>query len=179
MQRVAIIGNGGSGKTWLARALGCALQLPVTHLDTLFYDDGWRSLATDEFAAVQRELVAMESWVIDGNYASTLPIRLAAADTVVQLDLPATACLSGIVARRLRTGGGQHPTTGVYDRVTVGFVRYVWGYRAHMRPRVDALVAEHARHAVVVRLTSRRSVRTWLATVRGRPAALRSTDRSG
>lgn len=39
MKRIAIIGCGGSGKSYLARQLGAALELPVTHLDALYYDE--------------------------------------------------------------------------------------------------------------------------------------------
>ena len=94
--------------------------------------------------ALQRDLVAAPRWIIDGNYASTLPIRLQAADTVIFLDLPGWACLWGILQRRLRHGGGQHQAIGVYDRITWNFARYILGYRKTMAPRVRALIAEHA-----------------------------------
>lgn len=32
MTRVAVVGNGGSGKTWLALRLAAALQVPAIHL---------------------------------------------------------------------------------------------------------------------------------------------------
>lgn len=166
MQRIAIVGCGGSGKTRLARHLGAALGVPVIHLDALYYDDGWRPAAPARFAADQRAAVAAPAWVIDGNYASTLPIRLAAADTVVLLDLPAATCLWGIAQRRSRHRGGQRPQEGVFDRVTIDFVRYVVGYRRRMRPRVLGAVAEHAPHAVLVVLRSRRAVDRWAEQVR-------------
>jgi len=85
--------------------------------------------------------------VIDGNYASTLPIRLRRATHVIFLDLPALTCLWGIAQRRWRYRGGQHDGTGVYDR----------GHRRDMAPRVRALPDEHAGHAQVHIVTSRRA----------------------
>lgn len=107
--------------------------------------------------------------MIDGNYASSLPLRLAAADTVVFLDLPATTGLWGVAQRRLCQGGGQDRDAGVYDRITVDFARYVWNYRRSMRPRVRRLIAGHAGHAEVVVLTSRRAARRWLRQTNSRP----------
>ncbi|MEU8308964.1 hypothetical protein AB0C84_35920 [Actinomadura sp. NPDC048955] len=81
MQRVAIIGCGGSGKTTVGRRLAAAIGTQITHLDAVFYDDAWTKVPAEKFAALQEELVAADTWVIDGNYASTLPIRLRRATT--------------------------------------------------------------------------------------------------
>ncbi|KWX00758.1 Topology modulation protein [Carbonactinospora thermoautotrophica] len=164
MRRIAVIGCGGSGKTRLARRLGALLDVPVIHLDAVYYDSAWNALPQEKFAALQEELVAAPAWVIDGNYASTLPIRLKAADTVVFLDLPWWTCLWGIAQRQWRHDAGQHDQ-GVYNRITWGFVRYVLGYRRRMRPRVERLLAEHARGADVVVLRGRRAVRRFLTQV--------------
>lgn len=164
MRKIVICGCGGSGKTVLARELGRRLNLPVTHLDALYYDEHWNPLDQDTFAAEQRKLVAQPEWVIDGNNASTMPIRLAEADTVIFLDLPAVTCLWGIVQRRLRYRGGQHDADGVYDRISWGFVKYIVGYRRKMRPRVRNLLDEHATGTVTT-LTSRRAVRRYLRSL--------------
>jgi adenylate kinase family enzyme len=156
MEKVVVIGCGGSGKTYLATQVAAILDIPLTHLDGIYYDADWRELGQQEFAERQRDLVGEPRWLIEGNYASTLPIRLAAADTVIFLDLPALTCLLGILQRRWRYRGGQHANDGVFDRITTSFVRYIWGYRRTMRPQVKHLIAEHAGHARTVTLTSRR-----------------------
>jgi adenylate kinase family enzyme len=162
VDRIAIIGCGGSGKSHLSRQLAAALDLTPVHLDILDYDRDWKPLDKDQFAAMQRELVTTPRWVIDGNYASSLPIRLQAADTVIFLDLPARTCLWGIAQRRVRHGGGQHDAIGVYDRITWQFIRYILSYRRTMAPRVRALITEHTDDVEVIVLRSRRAARRYL-----------------
>ena len=163
MQRIAIVGCGGSGKSMLARQIAASLDLPLTHLDAIYYDQNWNPLPQEEFVTRQEKLVVEPQWIIEGNYASTLPIRLTAADTVIFLDLPAITCLWGILQRRWRYRGGQHHAVGVYDRITWNFVRYIWRYRHDMAPRVRALIAQHAIGARVISLTSRRQARRLIA----------------
>jgi len=166
MDKITIIGCGGSGKTHLANQLAALLNLPLTHLDGVYYDADWNPLPQEEFAALQRKLVAAPRWLLEGNYAGTLPIRLAATDTVIFLDLHAITCLTGILQRRWRYRGGQHAKDGVYDRITWNFVRYIWGYRTTMRPKVRRLLDEHGGNARLIALTSRRQAARFIAQLR-------------
>lgn len=42
MERIAIVGCGGSGKSRLARVLGARLGITPVHLDALYYDKDWK-----------------------------------------------------------------------------------------------------------------------------------------
>ncbi len=166
VDRIAIIGCGGSGKSTVARQLARSLDAPLTHLDALYYDERWMPLPQGEFVAQQEKLVTGDRWIIEGNYAGTLPIRLAAADTVIFLDLPAVTCLWGIVERRWRYRGGQHRADGVYDRITWNFVRYILGYRRTMRPRIRHLLQEHGVQVRLITLTSRRHANRFIDRIK-------------
>jgi adenylate kinase family enzyme len=64
VQRIAIVGNGGSGKTWLANRLGRLLGLPVTHLDDLRYAADGTTVAEDSFTDQQQTITAGDRWII-------------------------------------------------------------------------------------------------------------------
>ncbi len=154
MQRIAVIGCGGSGKTTLSRRLGELLELPVIHIDGHYWRevDGLRVESTPrQWRECHRELVAGDRWVIDGMKLGVLQERLAAADTAIFLDLPTVACLWGIVRRRLRFRGQSRPELGVYDRVTWPFIRWVWSFRRRQRPRILELLAACDIDVIVVR----------------------------
>lgn len=166
MRTVLVLGAGGAGKTVLARELSARTGIPVVHLDALYYDQAWQPRPMEDFAAAQRRILERGAVILDGNYLSTLVVRLPGSDTVIFLDVPAWRCLLGIARRRWRYRGGQH-ADGTFDRISVSFLRYAAGYRRRARPRVLALIAEHAPDADVVRLTSRRQIRRFLAGVPG------------
>jgi len=42
MERVLIIGGNGCGKTTLAQKLASKLELPLIHLDVLYWRDNWK-----------------------------------------------------------------------------------------------------------------------------------------
>jgi len=71
MNRIAVIGCSGSGKSTLSRQLGERLNIPVIHLDRVFWQPGWVEPPRDEFAASVCSAVAGERWILDGNFGNT------------------------------------------------------------------------------------------------------------
>jgi adenylate kinase family enzyme len=67
MDRVFIMGNGGSGKTWLAQQLAQRLRYPVFHLDVFHWlpnVDGERP--RDERNRLVAEAAGCNSWIMEG-----------------------------------------------------------------------------------------------------------------
>lgn len=158
MRRVVILGRGGSGKSVLARRLGQAAGLPVTELDTLFWQEGLTTPDPARWAQSQRTLIRADAWILDGDlgpYDYALADRLQAADTVIVLDFGLLRC----TWRTLRRG-----------RERGDYWRWMRGYRRHSLPAVMQAVMTHAPHATVRQLRNPRQVRQFLAAT-GRPPA--------
>src|SRR6185503_1778037 len=102
VQRVAVIGSGGAGKSVFSRELAERSGLPVIHLDREFWRPNWEPTPENEWADRVRSLAEAERWVMDGNYSHTMEIRFARADTVVFLDLPRLLCIWSVVWRWAR-----------------------------------------------------------------------------
>jgi adenylate kinase family enzyme len=160
VKRVLVTGPVGAGKSRLAEQLGTLLEIPVLHLDALFWKPGWVATPPDEWEAVQRRELAGDSWVVDAQYDDMLPDWLGAAEAVVFVDVSAARCLWRVTRRRLNRQAsvgipaGTEP--GAFHRALLKFLRNQWRYRTSVR---RALLAElerqgDGRHVFVLRRSS-------------------------
>ncbi|MBQ8621436.1 MAG: DNA topology modulation protein [Oscillospiraceae bacterium] len=163
MKRVVIIGCGGAGKSTLARQLGEKLNIPVVHLDKLFWKPGWAEMPKEEFDALLRQEMAKETWIMDGNFNRTLPGRISLCDTVIYLDFSRFACLLGVLKRVLTTYGTVRADMGegCPERVDLEFLKWVWNYNKNKREKTYKLLNEST-HARVIILKNRRQVNHFL-----------------
>jgi adenylate kinase family enzyme len=164
MERIMIIGCGGSGKSTLARQLGEKLNLPVIHLDKLFWTPGWVSISKEEFNRVHEEAISKEKWIMDGNFDRTIPVRLRRCDTVIYLDFSRLACLMGVLKRVLTTFGTVRPDMGegCPERIDLEFLKWVWNFNKNKRERNYRLLKE-AEGVRVIILKNRRAVKKFLS----------------
>ncbi len=86
MKRVSIIGSGGAGKSTLARRLGKATGIEVVQLDKLHWKAGWIEPSKDEWLKIVSNIIAKDSWIVDGNFGGTMETRIKRCDTIVFLD---------------------------------------------------------------------------------------------
>ena len=99
MKKAIVIGCPGSGKTTFAEKLKDKIGLPMFHLDAIWHKPDRTHISREAFDACLGEILALDAWIIDGNYSRTLARRMSACDTVFLFDLPAEVCLDGAISR--------------------------------------------------------------------------------
>ena len=99
MKKIIVIGCPGAGKTTFSENLRDKTGLELFYLDAIWHKADKTHIPREEFDARLSEILALDAWIIDGNYSRTIERRIAACDTVVLFDLPVEVCLSGVMAR--------------------------------------------------------------------------------
>jgi adenylate kinase family enzyme len=137
-RRIAIIGCAGTGKTTLSKELERRLRIPATHLDRLYWKPGWGGTEKTVWERQVRDLCENDSWILDGNFGSTMDISLRKADTVVYLDMPAALCLYRVLKRWVMNRGRTRPDMGegCPEKVDLPFLGWILTFRKRRRPDI-------------------------------------------
>ena len=141
MKKVIIIGCSGSGKSTFARKLRDATGLPLHYLDMIWHRPDRTNVTREEFNAVLQNILARDSWIIDGNYARTLEPRLAACDTVFFFDFPVENCLAGVEQRR---GTIREDMPWVELEPDEEFLQWIREFPQHTLPKIYELIEKYA-----------------------------------
>jgi adenylate kinase family enzyme len=164
MNRIAIIGCSGGGKSSLARKLAVKLALPVVHLDVIFWEPGWKESDDASFRIKLGAALAGGRWITDGNFSRLADLHFAGAQMIVWVDQPRTLCVRRALVRAIKERGRNRAdmAEGCIERIDLEFLRYIWNWNRDTRPKIEAAIARHAPATPIVRLTSDHEIADWL-----------------
>lgn len=164
MKKISIIGSGGSGKSTLAKKLEQKTGIPAYHLDALFWQPGWVETERGKWRFIQEDLCNKDAWILDGNYGSTLDIRLRYSDTIIFLDINRFTCLVRAILRSVKSYGRTRPdmAEGCKEHFDISFAKWILEYPTKRKPgileRLNALPPEKS----VIILSSPKEVEEFL-----------------
>ena len=141
MNRIIIIGCPGSGKSTFAKHLHDITKIPLFHLDLIYWNPDKTTVPKEVFRRKLQKIMKQDQWILDGNYGSTMELRMQACDTVFFLDIPAEQCLEGV---RERKGKPRSDMPWVETEDDAEFLSFIENYRTVSRPRVMELLGHCA-----------------------------------
>lgn len=149
MKKIMIIGCPGSGKSTFARKLNQITQIPLYHCDMLYWNSDKSYVSKEEFTHRLQTIMDNDQWIIDGNYGSTMKMRLDACDTVFFLDMSLDVCLSGLESRKGQAREDM-PWSGSDEQLDEELLQFVLNYTTINRPTVLELLSESSNKTIKI-----------------------------
>jgi len=178
VRHVALLGPAGAGKSWLARQLADILEVPVVHLDRLYWKPGWVATPDQEWREIQLEELERDSWIADGiqEGRNDVSLWLDAADAIVFMDVSPLTSVRRVIRRRLESADGPEMPADCkpapFYKAFPRFLSFIWAYRKTVRPEVLADLARREHHQQVAILRTEEDVQRFLAGVKAHRAPL-------
>ena len=147
MKKVIVIGCPGSGKSTVSRALHNKTGIPLYHLDMMYWNADKTMVEKSVFLERLSAVLKKDEWIIDGNYGSTMELRMAACDTVIFLDYPLEVCLGGIKERR---GKPRSDMPWVETDEDAEFIEFIKNYNEQQKPKVLELLEKYSDKNIII-----------------------------
>jgi adenylate kinase family enzyme len=113
----------------------------------LFWNENKTTVEKSVFLERLSVVMKKDEWIIDGNYASTMELRLKEADTVFFLDYPLDVCLAGIEERK---GTRRSDMPWIETEDDAEFIEFVKNFNSETRPQVIELLNKYSAKSIYV-----------------------------
>jgi adenylate kinase family enzyme len=99
--KLIIIGNSGSGKTWLATRLAAATKTSVVRLDEIFWEPGGfnQKRSSEELDRLITETKQGTSWIVEGVFGELTERYFDEAELFIWLDIDWEICKARLLTR--------------------------------------------------------------------------------
>ena len=99
--RINVIGTSGSGKSTFCKQLAQQFSIPHIEMDALFWKPNWEKTSYDEFIKEIEIALEQDSWILDGDYTKTIPIKWKTVDIVIWIDYSFSRTLYQTIKRSI------------------------------------------------------------------------------
>ena len=152
-KRILLIGCPGSGKSTLAKRIGEVTNLPVIHLDTIYWLPHWERRSKEEFDSLLLEELRKDKWIIDGNYNRTLDLRISYCDLIIYLDIPRRVCLWSVIKRRFKYANKSRDDMqkDCNEVIDYSFLSYVFKFNKTHRKKYYEILKNTEKEYIIIK----------------------------
>ncbi len=152
-KRILLIGCPGSGKSTLAKKIGSKTNLPVIHLDTIYWLPNWKARPIEEFNELLIKELKKDEWIIDGNYNRTLDLRVKYCDLIIYLDIARSICLYSVIKRRFQYANKtrEDMQKDCHEVIDFSFISYVYKFNKTHKKRYYEMLQNTDKDYVIIK----------------------------
>ena len=159
MKKILVIGPSGAGKSEFSRRLEKILNLPLYHLDNIFWKEDKTHISRDEFDEKLAIILKREEWIIDGDYSRTYEIRMEASDTIFFLNYPMELCLESVESR---IGKERLDIPWVEEEFDPEFKEWIINWFKNQLPKTISLLENYKDKKTVIEFNTREDADIFL-----------------
>lgn len=152
MKKIIVIGCPGSGKSTFSKKINTILNLPLYHLDMMYYNEDSTHITGEEFLKKMSKIFEKESWIIDGNYQKTLEIRIKECDTIFLFDISTDLCIKGVESR---VGVKRSDLPWIEEKIEEDFKNEIINFKEEKIPKIYELIEQYKNEKEIIIFKSR------------------------
>ena len=162
MNKVIVIGCPGAGKSVFARELHSKTGLSLYHLDMLYWNADKTTVSKEIFRELLQRVLSEDNWIIDGNYGSTIEMRIKECDTVFFLDYPTDVCIDGV---KKRQGRARPDMPWIETEDDSEFLEFIRNFQKESKPAILELLKKYDKKNIII-FKSRENADRYLSYIK-------------
>lgn len=155
--KIRIIGNCGSGKTFLAKALSKKFGIQHFDLDDIYWSNSAKTSGIkrpiSERDILFAEIIQKESWIMEGIYYAWAEKSFDDADIIYIIDIPVYICKYRLIKRFFMRKTGLEKCKNESIGYLVKIIKWVDKFQNKNLPEIYALLEKYRNKTVILKNT--------------------------
>lgn len=147
--KIAIIGNGGGGKSTMAHTMSQAMGLPWHEVDRMQFQPNWQRTPEEDVRQSLLKIMETPRWIIDGfGPWDTIEMRFERANVIYFIDFPIWVHFWWAAERQIQAALGQQRLGGPEQcdltQINELMFKTLWHVHENVRPKLlEVLQTRH------------------------------------
>lgn len=161
-KKIIILGAPGSGKSFYSKRLSEIINIPVYHLDLIWWMEDKTHIERSEFDEKLDEILKKDEWIIDGDYSRTYEARIKNCDLIILLDYRKDVSINGVINR---IGTNREDIPWIETEVDNELIKTIDNYKRVDRKKILDLINKYP-DKEFIRLKTRNETNLFLDNIK-------------